>query len=823
VIIPAKKAKIQHLLLPAVLLLLFFALALGGAKRNGPTFDEQGFLVRGLAYLRGDHRHIRVGHPLGLNGLNAALLVNDPAVALPTQDPSWQGTSFHRPAELFLWEIGNDVAHVMFLGRLPTVWLGIMLAALCGRWAWQMSGRRAAGMLALALAALDPNLIAHSGLATTDLGLAAGAALAGYTLWRFLRRPGWGRAAVAGAGFGLLMNTKYTAGLFVPLFGLVILVWLLRPEKGTRGNSGELRGTQEASGNPKSKIQNLTYLLLAYPLATFLTLWACYGFQVGVLPENLPTFSQLSGYTLPLAAYFEQLFDLGGRLQATTPSFLLGRYSDQGWWYYFPVAFLLKTPLPTLLLLGWAGVVGWRRARRGERGAWVDTAALLIPAVGYFAIALTSNINLGYRHLLPVLPFLFVFIACCVPYLVMRVVYLGSGLTQYLLRNTHYALRDPFVQSLLPNFLILWLALASLAIFPHYLTFFNVLAGGPNNGWRVLVDSNIDWGQDLGGLKQWMDENGVEQVWLSYFGEARPEYYGINYKGLDSFPPRLMNPVAQPFYPHDPAPGYYAISASNLQGVLFQNHDQFAWFREREPVAKVGYSIFIYEVAPRGAPVELALGGMQVDEIEAADYALLGTNDVRLSWFDPQQALLESNGWIALADPGALDPLLLPLFNTNFEMIAQGSDYTLYRERPDEWLLKTVVEMYRPDLSDSPCNYEDGRIVVLGTVRPAPEVAAADELIIVNLFLQDGEPQPVKMFVHLMDSNDAIVAQWDGLGVAWEGWRDNQLLLQVQRLAIPADTPADEYELRHGLYDPETLQRWCGVGTLGSVRVTNGE
>ncbi len=97
---------------------------------------------------------------------------------------------------------------------------------------------------------------------------------------------------------------------------------------------------------------------------------------------------------------------------------------------------------------------------------------------------------------------------------------------------------------------------------------------------------------------------------MSYFGEARPEYYGITYTGLDSFPPRLMNPQARPFYPHDPAPGFYAISASNLQGVLFQDHDRFAWFREREPVDKVGYSIFIYEVPAYGEPVTLALSGI---------------------------------------------------------------------------------------------------------------------------------------------------------------------------------------------------------------------
>ncbi|MBK9054201.1 MAG: phospholipid carrier-dependent glycosyltransferase [Chloroflexi bacterium] len=337
-------------LLVVGVLLLQFALALGSVTHNGPTMDEQGFIMRGLAYLRNEQRQIRVGHPLGLNALNSFLLVNDDTVHLPTQDPSWQGTSFHRPGELFLWEIGNDVPRVMFLARLPSVWLGLLLAAVVGRWAREMSRRRWAGVLALSLVALDPNFLAHSSLATTDLGLAAAAAFSGYTLWRFLRQPGWGRAIIAGAAFGLLQNTKFTAGLFVPLFGLVILVWLIY--------LGRTPSHAPRITSPKSWrnlfAAPLTQLLIAYPLAGFLTLWACYGFNIGTLPDNLPTLSQLSGLTLPLAHHLEQLLDIGGRLQMSTPSFLLGRYSDQGWWSYFPVAFLLKTPLPTLILLVWA-------------------------------------------------------------------------------------------------------------------------------------------------------------------------------------------------------------------------------------------------------------------------------------------------------------------------------------------------------------------------------------------------------------------------------------------------------------------------------------
>ncbi len=738
-----------------------FGLAVHSLIRDTPTFDEQGFITRGVGYLRGQNRHMRVGHPLGLNALNAAFLAGDPAVRLPTQDPSWQETNFHRPSELFLWEIGNDVAQVMFLARLPTVFLGLLLAALAGRWAWELTGRRPAGLLALSLVALDPNILAHTHLATTDLGLAAGAALAGYTLWRALKQPSWGRAAVAGAAFGLLQNSKFTAGLFAPLFGLVIGVAFLTDWRLYR--------------------RFMLPLAVIYPLAAFLALWAAYGFDVGTLPDSLPTFNQLAGRTLPLAHHLEQLLDLGGRMQKSTPAFLLGDYSDEGWWYYFPVAFLLKTPLPTLILLGWAGYLQTRRLANLQTG---DVAALLIPAGGYFAIALTSDINLGYRHLLPVLPFLAVFIAG---------VLLGRRPS-----NTPAAW-----------LLAGWLALATVAIAPHFLAFFNVLAGGPDNGWRALVDSNLDWGQDLGRLKQWMRQNNVEHVWLSYFGEARPEYYGISYTGLASSPPRLMNPAARPFYPHDPAPGVYAISATTLQGVHFDDHDLFAWFRERELMAKVGYSIFIYEVAPRGEPVALALAGGQLDEIAPADYALLGSNQIVPRWFNPEQALLlpgETESWLAFPQGVALPPALGDVVNELSATTVTGESVTLYHLRPDA-AARLPGALAGWEL-DTPAAFSqgDGRLALNGFYLPGP--ATDGSLVLFTVAQQLASPRPVKMFVHLQNSGGELISQWDGLGALWEGWREGDTLVQMHLLSLPAGVPAATYELWAGFYHPETLERW---------------
>ncbi len=763
--------------LAAVALLLAYGLAMASLVEDSPVYDEQSYITRGLGYLRGENRHMRVGHPLGLNALSASFLVYDSTVRLPLDDPSWAETSFHRPAELFLWEIGNDVEHIMFLARLPTVWLGMLLAAVAGRWSYELTRRREAALFCLVLLAFDPNILAHTRLATTDLGIAAGATLAGYTLWRFLDRPNWGRGIMAGVIFGLLQNTKFNAGLFVPLFGFVILVCMI----------GRWRVERRFPWGLTAR------LVITYPAAAFLTLWACYGFEIGTLPAGLPLFPQLAGQTLPLAHHLEQLLDIGGRVQKSTPSFLLGRYSDHGWWYYFPVAFLLKTPIPTLAVIGWALVKSVSRANR--RVAKADQAvshfALLIVPAGYFIIALTSQINLGYRHLLPMLPFLAVWVSTQAPLLRRWAVEATTGGA---------------------------LLLICLVLAPHHLAYFNLFAGGPQNGWRALVDSNLDWGQDLAGLRRWMVEHEVPHVWLSYFGEARPEYYGIDYLGLESYPPRLMNPEARPFLPSDPAPGIYAISATNLQGVLFENHDLYAWFREREVLAKVGYSIFVYSVDPHGAPAELALGGLQPDEMQPSDVALLETNDVGLAWFDPGTALVMPSGeqrWLALADDPPLHPLLWPLVADGFHRISAGTGYTLYQG--------TGLALKGPD-AQWWFTQDCGQIALLEyQVGGAGDGPDNGPLTLVTHWRQMADPAPVKIFVHAVAADGRIVSQWDGLGAVWQGWRRGSELVQVHPLPAPADGTAGRVDLWLGLYHPESMARWETEGRdrvwLGAVEL----
>lgn len=263
----------------------------------------------------------------------------------------------------------------------------------------------------------------------------------------------------------------------------------------------------------------------------------------------------------------------GGR----ATSFLLGRFSETGWAWYFPAAFLMKTPLVLIILVPIATII-----LLGTRATRQRALFLLVPVIGFYLIASQSALNIGYRHVLPALPFMLL-MAC--------------GLTAPELRVSGSRLLTS--RALLAGGLLILVGVA-VWIYPNYLSYFNPAVGGPSNGYRLLTDSNVDWGQDLLRLQAWMDENDVASVKLGWFGTADPEYYGIPHQplpglGRDRYFRLWWEP---PFTPEHPEPGIYAISASSIWEPPLRVEEKriYAWFREREPDDRIGYSILIFNV-----------------------------------------------------------------------------------------------------------------------------------------------------------------------------------------------------------------------------------
>lgn len=553
-------ARIRPAFFAVPVILLFFFLALDSALGDSPTMDEQNHLARGLAFLRTGDARLSVEHPPLVNALSAAPLLLLPDIQLPLDHQSWETPEgWYAFADQLLWVYNHDVERMIFLARIPIIFLTLVLGLIGYQFGKQLWGRSAA-ILTLVFLLLDPNILAHGRYTTTDLGGTAFLFLAAFLLWRMWSRDTWhwGLTVAAGVGLGLALGSKLSNLVFLAIFAALAILPLYG-----RGWSG------------REALRRLIKYGIALVVA-ILTLWAIFRFEWGVYQFQLEPLASLNDLAGPLPTFLsgvEQILRVSG---GGRPAYLLGEFSAEGWWYYFPVAFVVKTPLVVMLLFATATIL-----MLGQRRYRGKALYLLIPAVLYFLVSMQSALNIGYRHLLPILPFLYL---------------LAAGLTRLPgLASKPKGVVEHFTRLAVLGAL-LSLLLIDIMIQPHYLSYFNLAAGGPANGSRILVDSNVDWGQDLKRLKSWMDENELDDIKLAWFGTADPDYYGINYEPLPGLPRHFDLWWDVPFDSEDPEPGIYAISASNLWELPLTDKYVFSWFREREPDDRVGYSIFIYRV-----------------------------------------------------------------------------------------------------------------------------------------------------------------------------------------------------------------------------------
>ena len=715
------------LLLASVLVSILFAQLMTHARSASIIFDEGPHIAAGYTYLRtGDLRlqpvHI---HPPLANVLAAMPLLLQPDLPDPRRIDGWEIASLSAVTDATVWQYPCP-ARMALAARLPITWMTLLLAAVVGRWAADLWGPRG-GLLALLLLALDPHIIAHGSLVTTDMAVTLWGTTALFLAARALRRPHRGYAVGAGIALGLALASKVSAISLIPA---LLILGLLAPIR--------LR-------------HRLTAIIGGMALAA-LTLWAVYGFE----------FRAVSGFPLPLpaATHLEIYRSLQSHYRLGHPAFLLGQNSDHGWWYYFPVAFALKAPIPTVLLT-LAGLIGKPRFTPQVLRRWAPLVAF--PLV-YLASTPFSTVNIGYRHLLPVLPFLFI------------------------LAGRAARVRTP--HSVLCILLLVWLALGTWRVAPNYLAFFNELAGGPAGGYRYLVDSNLDWGQNLWQLRDWMRENGVGRVFYAHYSPARPEVYGVS---VDFLPPDWR---AVPFTPLDPAPGVYAIGATVLQGVYTPDVNTYAWFRARPPLDRLGYALFLYRVEPRPAPRWAVLCTDAAPTISPdALRAGLGRPEIRVVFVDCAQT------WVSLA-PGPPGVLVMPPEAGP----PPGAALDVPARRADG---RPLYSLYRLEMSPTPehplTTTLDGPLDLVGysVFRTGGEVE-----LWTFWRVKERPTRLLSLMGHLLGPDSAPVAVADGLGFPPEFWEPGDLIVQRHRFSIPADAPPGEYTLATGAYWLDTMERW---------------
>jgi len=529
------------LLLPSLLSLAFALLCATSLVRSSGTWDEY---LLGIG-LRRDVPDAHFHPPL------SGWLHSVPFYWLEIPDALWQEANGPLRGQRIVALRADD--WMLDSARLALLPMGIALGWIAYVWGRRLYGEWG-GLLAMALVCFDPNVIAHARLITPDTTLSATAAFALYRIARLAEAPSPRRRVFAGLALGAMLLAKYTALLLAPIF---LVTDLVARSASQRGPSRALFARAAADWAALAAIAALV-------------LWAGYGFELGTLPSG-------AGAALPVPApgYVQGALYQWQQSRLPHDFFLLGEISQQGWWYFYLVVALYKVPLGTLLLLSLALCAGrwlglrWRAAE----------LYLLLPALMLLVyLSFLSTIHNGFRYLLPV----------WTPLLV-----LAGRLAEPAARSRAFAA--------LVCVPVAWVAVATLAVWPDYLAYLNEVGGGKRQGYRVLSDSNLDWGQDLEQLAAWMDARGVPRVQLAYFGTADPAHWGIDYVALPS--PNSALPPGRPLPDGEPMPRIVALSAYQYQGVAFRDGNPYARFHDYEPNDVIGGSILIFDLdhlIPRG-------------------------------------------------------------------------------------------------------------------------------------------------------------------------------------------------------------------------------
>lgn len=517
----------------ATLLLAFFAIAGGVAARtHTPTVDEFVYLPAGLYHLRtGDLSYDSTNPPLVKMAMALPLLAMD----IQTEtDPHWRGDfGGWGPWVFGTHFMEQNRAHYLdayFAARLVVLSIGLAGGVLLFARARSLLSP-AGALAALALYCSTPAILAHASLATLDVGVTVLVFAAFCALDRFARTGALAWAAATGAFVALAFATKGVALIFIPLVPVLAAVgW---------------RSWDRAA------VIRLVQGLALSGVVAWVVLLAAYGFSGFPLPKPV-----LDGVRFQAAA------GSGGEF----PAFLNGAWSSTGWWYYNLAALLYKTPLASLILMVIGVVTLARRRFRGAGDAWIVLPPLLL----LYVLSFHYMKNYGVRYMLPALPFL--------------VLLAGHGVDTLLREGTWGAV---YVGALLA-----WQLGGCAFATPHQLAWFNEIGGGPDRARHALLDSNLDWGQDLGRLKDFMDARGVHEICLGYFGHVDPHIYGIDFTLPPTTPTRGLCAVSANFLAGYP----YAVTwaGSRITGV---RRGQWSWYDRLQPVARVGQSIYVFDVS----------------------------------------------------------------------------------------------------------------------------------------------------------------------------------------------------------------------------------
>jgi hypothetical protein len=483
---------------------------------------------------------------------------------------------------------GNDnYWHNLTLARIGMLPFFVLACVVVWSWSNHLFGKWAA-LFSVVLFSMIPAVLAHGSLATNDMAGTATLLLALYWFTRWMENPTWLTAARLGLGAGLAAASKFSALLFFPACAMALILLLF------------VAGRDSLRKLPFRRLASNLFLVL---IIAYFTLWAGYLFTMMPLQSSRPhaVVDRLLGKhpalhdgvvailetPIPAGNVAAGLKALAGQNKAGQVSFFLGEWRRHGWWYFFPVIFLLKTPIPFLLLacVGSAFLV----RSFGQKHNWRIVAPTLF-ALSILAVSMTSGINIGLRHILAIYPLL-------------------SIVAGHAVAESWNIFQRPLFARGVVAAACLSLVVSSIRSHPDYLAYFNFVASDRPE--RIEVDSDLDWGQDLARLSKWLHARSVNDVALSYFGTADlthadlPNFHElVPYQKVDGWIAisARYRVIPSPFVVQAAPPGmplYYSVPG-NFNKVRPGN-GPFSWLNAYQPVQRIGHSIFVYYIPPVAA------------------------------------------------------------------------------------------------------------------------------------------------------------------------------------------------------------------------------
>ncbi len=612
---------------------MVLALMISTARQDSLIMDELAHIPAGYGYANYLDYRLNPEHPPLLKAASG-FLMTFLRPNFPTESSAWQTEVNGQWAQgnLFLFQSGNDADRLIFLARLAPILLTLLLILFVYYWAKQLLGGRWALLPAL-LVGLSPNFLAQGHYVTTDIAAAFGIAVGIYYFLNFLERPSRKHLVFAGLAFGLAQLMKFSAVLLGPYFLLLILIFYLSgvsrdwysTERGARLRRFGVRAWHYVRA--AFLVFIIGYALVVYPVYFLFTRnyplskqvsdteFTLTSFAGGPTPDgqtckSMRCLADLNIWlakheaTRPAAEYILGVLMVTQRSEGGNTAYFMGQVSAAGSHLYFPTVYLMKEPLPVLLLVLLGLYFGLRRGLRTLRDKsrkWstklldylnlnFSEFAILLFVVLYWVYSIQSPLNIGFRHLFPALPLIYLLV--------------GSAWQKQFASGQGWRAAVKFASFF---FLVFWFVAGTALAYPYYLSYFNEMAGGTGSGYRYVTDSNFDWGQDMLRLRQFVAAHPeIDKIAVDYFGGADTKYY---------LGDKVENWWSSRGNPAEAGIHWLAISANTLQGAIQpaapgfdrKQEDSYPWLiasRPRPagigavppPDYKAGTSIFIYKL-----------------------------------------------------------------------------------------------------------------------------------------------------------------------------------------------------------------------------------